>query len=114
MPQVLPLQLPPGVFTRNQGHRPCDGEPGVGKTTALRAYLKQLNPASYHVCYFALSTLNVREFLSGLAVELGESPAFQRVKTIRLIQQTIQSMFHERKATQVIVLGDALGIQCNF
>jgi len=50
------------------------GEPGTGKTTALRAYLKQLNPASYQTCYFALSTLNVREFLSGLAIELGGKP----------------------------------------
>ncbi len=82
------------------GHRPCDGgEAGVGKTTALRAYLGQLNPSSYHVCYFALSTLNVREFLSGLAVELGEVPAFQRIKTIRSIQQAITGMFHERKIT---------------
>lgn len=82
------------------------GEPGAGKTTALRAYIKQLNPASYHVCYFALSTLNVREFLNGLAIELGEVPAFQRVKTIHLIQQTIQTMFQERKTTPVIVLDE--------
>lgn len=82
------------------------GEPGAGKTTALRAYLKQLNPASYHVCYFALSTLNVREFLNGLAEELGEGPAFQRIKTINLIKQAIQSMFHERKTTPVIVLDE--------
>lgn len=82
------------------------GEPGAGKTTALRAYLKQLNPASYHICYFALSTLNVREFLNGLAMELGESPAFQRIKTIHLIQQAIRSMFHERKTTPVIVLDE--------
>jgi general secretion pathway protein A len=82
------------------------GEPGVGKTTALRAYLKGLNPASYHICYFALSTLNVREFLNGLAAELGEAPAFQRVRTIHLIQQAIQAMFHERKTTPVIVLDE--------
>ncbi len=82
------------------------GEAGVGKTTALRAYLGQLNPASYHVCYFALSTLNVREFLSGLAVELGEVPAFQRIKTIRSIQQAIKGMFDDRKVTPVIVLDE--------
>jgi len=82
------------------------GEPGVGKTTVLRAYLNQLNPASYHICYFALSTLNVREFLNGLANELGEIPAFQRVKTIQTIQQAIWTMFHERKTTPVIVLDE--------
>ena len=82
------------------------GEPGTGKTTALRAYLKQLNPASYQTCYFALSTLNVREFLSGLAIELGESPAHQRVKTIRLIKDAITNMHGERKVTPVIVLDE--------
>lgn len=82
------------------------GEPGAGKTTALRAYLRRLNPASYHTCYFALSTLNVREFLSGIAVELGESPAHQRVKTIRQIKNAIHTMYHERKITPVIVLDE--------
>ena len=72
------------------------GEPGSGKTTGLRAYLNQLNPASYHVCYFALSTLNVREFFNGLAIELGETPAFQRVKTLHLIQQAVQYGFIEK------------------
>ncbi len=82
------------------------GEPGTGKTTALRAYLKQLNPASYHPCYFALSTLNVREFLSGIAGELGESPAHQRIKTIKQIKDSIHAMYHERKITPVIVLDE--------
>lgn len=82
------------------------GEPGAGKTTALRAYLKQLNPASYHSCYFALSTLNVKEFLSGLALELGESPSFQRVKIIQQIKSAIHTMYYERKITPVIVLDE--------
>ncbi len=82
------------------------GEPGTGKTTAIRAYLKQLNPTSYHACYFALSTLNVREFLSGIAVELGEIPAHQRIKTIHQIKDAIYTMYHERKITPVIVLDE--------
>ncbi|MDI9458625.1 MAG: ATP-binding protein, partial [Bacillota bacterium] len=51
-------------------------------------------------------TIIVREFLNGLAIELGETPAFQRVKTIHLIQQAVQSLFHERKTTPVIVLDE--------
>jgi type II secretory pathway predicted ATPase ExeA len=39
-------------------------------------------------------------------MELGESPAFQRIKTIHLIQQAIRSMFHERKTSPVIVLDE--------
>ena len=82
------------------------GEPGTGKTTALRSYLRQLSPASYHTCYFALSTLNVREFLNGLATELGEAPAFQRVETIRRIQQAITNLHYERHTTPVLVLDE--------
>ena len=47
------------------------GEPGTGKSTALRRYVTGLNPALYKPCYFALSTFSVLEFYHGLALEAG-------------------------------------------
>ncbi|WP_027357378.1 ATP-binding protein, partial [Desulfofundulus thermocisternus] len=48
------------------------GEPGCGKTTALRKYVEELNPAHFKPCYFTLSTVTVLEFYKGLALTLGE------------------------------------------
>jgi len=35
------------------------GEAGCGKTTALRKFVSELNPAHFKPCYFALSTVTV-------------------------------------------------------
>ncbi|EQB97278.1 hypothetical protein GA8_01910 [Geobacillus sp. A8] len=50
------------------------GEPGAGKTFALRAFKESLNPSLYHVVYFPLSTGSVMDFYRGLAFGLGEEP----------------------------------------
>ena len=44
------------------------GEPGAGKTFALRALKESLNPSLYHVVYFPLSTGGVMDFYRGLAL----------------------------------------------
>lgn len=82
------------------------GEPGMGKTTALRRYISSLNPALFYSCYFPLSTLNVNEFLRGLVVKLGETPAFRRGMLIEQIQEAILSFYNDRKITPVIVLDE--------
>jgi len=50
------------------------GEPGCGKSTALRKYVSGLNLALFKPSYFALSTVTVLEFYQGLALMLGEQP----------------------------------------
>ncbi len=54
------------------------GEAGSGKSTALRRYTESLNRSTFKVCYFALSTLTVREFYQALAMILGETPAYKK------------------------------------
>lgn len=82
------------------------GEPGTGKSTALRRYVSGLNPALYKSCYFALSTVSVLEFYHGLALELGEEPKHKKLAVFHQIQQAICSMYYDRKVTPVIVLDE--------
>lgn len=79
------------------------GEPGCGKTTALRKYVHELNPAS---CYFALSTVTVLEFYQGLALELGEQPKHKKVSIFHQIQGAINNLYYERHVTPVIALDE--------
>lgn len=80
------------------------GEPGAGKTFALRAFKDSLNPSLYYPVYFQLSTGNVMDFYRGLTYELGETPKYQKVQLFRQIQTGIQSMSKDRKITPVIIL----------
>ncbi len=46
----------------NRGLMLITGQPGVGKTTALRAFVSQLSELSFTTFYFPLSTVNVNDF----------------------------------------------------
>ena len=82
------------------------GEPGSGKSTALRKFVSELNPALYRHCYFSLATVTVMEFYHGLALELGEEPKHKKVAVFHQIQQAINSMYYDRRITPVIVLDE--------
>jgi len=82
------------------------GEAGCGKTTALRKFVSELNPAQYKACYFALSTVTVLEFYQGLALILGEEPKYKKVHIFHQIQTAITSLYADRHITPVIVLDE--------
>ncbi|WP_142759753.1 ExeA family protein, partial [Staphylococcus aureus] len=82
------------------------GEPGAGKTFALRALKESLNPSLYHVVYFPLSTGGVMDFYRGLALGLGEEPKYRKVDLFRQIQQAIERLYHERRITPVFILDE--------
>ncbi len=82
------------------------GEPGAGKTYALRVFTESLNKSLYKVVYFPLSTGTVQDFYRGLAFGLGEEPKGRKVDQFRQIQQAITSSFHERKVTPVLILDE--------
>jgi len=82
------------------------GEPGAGKTFALRAFAESLNPSLYKVIYFPLSTGTVMDFYRGLAAGLGEEPKFRKVDLFHQIQQAVWNFYRERKITPVFILDE--------
>lgn len=82
------------------------GEPGTGKSTALRKYVNELNPALYKPAYFSLATVTVLEFYLGLALELGEQPKHKKVHLFHQIQNAISTLYYERRITPVIILDE--------
>ena len=95
-----------GYLQKTRGIGLVTGEPGCGKTTALRKYVSGLNPAYFKVCYFALSTVTVLEFYKGLAMELGEEPSHKKVSIFKQIQGVITNLYYERHITPVIILDE--------
>lgn len=82
------------------------GEPGAGKTFALRTFADSLNPSLYKVIYFPMSTGTVMDFYRGLALGLGEEPKFRKVDLFHQIQQAVEAYFKERKITPVFILDE--------
>lgn len=82
------------------------GEPGTGKSTALRKFSAGLNPGLYKPCYFTLSTVTVMDFYRGLLMSLGEIPSHKKVTMFHQIQESIASLYYEQKITPVIMLDE--------
>lgn len=82
------------------------GEPGAGKTYALRVFSDSLNKALYKVVYFPLSTGSVNDFYRGLAFGLGEEPKTRKVDLFRQIQHAVTTSFQEREVTPVFILDE--------
>lgn len=82
------------------------GEPGSGKTSALRALADKLNSSLYKVIYFPLSTGTVMDFYRGLAGGLGEEPCFRKVDLFNQIQNAVLKLFHDKKITPVFILDE--------
>jgi type II secretory pathway predicted ATPase ExeA len=82
------------------------GEPGVGKTFALRTFSQSLHTSRYQVIYFPLSTGTVTDFYRAFAFGLGEEPKSRKVDLFRQIQQAIETLFQQRKITPVLILDE--------
>lgn len=82
------------------------GEPGTGKSTALRRFASGMNPGLYKPCYFTLSTVTVMDFYRGLLTSLGEIPSSKKVTMFEQIQQSINTLYNEQRITPVIMLDE--------
>lgn len=82
------------------------GEPGTGKSTALRKFASSMNPGLYRTCYFTLSTVTVMDFYRGLLTSLGEIPSSKKITMFSQIQQAVKSLYYEQRITPVIMLDE--------
>lgn len=82
------------------------GNPGMGKSFALRSFAEELNPNLYHVTYYPMSTGGVIDFYRAITYGLGEVPKHRKGDIFRQIQQGIVRMARERKITPVIILDE--------
>lgn len=83
------------------------GNPGLGKTTAIRNWMKSLNQTAYKMIYIPLSTLTVLEFYRCLASELGCEPAYRKADNFKMIQSAIERYVYEKRMVPIIVLDEA-------
>ena len=83
------------------------GDPGVGKTTSLRNWMKTLNQSANKIIYVPLSTLTVMEFYHYLAFQLGSEPAYRKTENFRIIQGSIERLVMEKRMTPIIILDEA-------
>ena len=97
-----------------RGFAMLTGDPGSGKTTALRAFADGLNPALYKVMYFPMASGTVMDFYRALALCLGEQPKFRKVDLFFQIQQAILELYDKRRITPVFILDEMQSAKGQF
>lgn len=83
------------------------GEPGSGKSTALRRLREDLHPDQVRALYLHDTLVNPADFCRQLAFELGIKPEWSRAMTFRLIQHEIQRLVQERHLTVLLIVDEA-------
>lgn len=87
------------------------GEPGSGKSTALRRLRDDLHPDQVRAVYLHDTAVNPGDFCRQIALELGLLPSFSRALTLRAIQQEIRRLADERHLTVLLVLDEAQALR---
>lgn len=83
------------------------GEPGTGKTAALRKFTASLAPSLYRPVYLPLTTVTVMDFYRALTSLLGEQPRYRKVDMFGQIQSAISTLYYDQHITPVIVIDEA-------
>jgi MSHA biogenesis protein MshM len=90
------------------------GEPGVGKTAALRRLTTALNPHRYQVIYLAETDFGRTDLYRGLALALGLEPAYRRAQLWRDLKARILDQVDGRNLLPVWIIDEAQNLPAEF
>ena len=89
------------------------GDPGLGKTTALRMFAHNLNKNLYKVIYIPITSLTNMDLIYLLVKELGLVPTNRKSTNIKTIQKAILD-FASRGITPFIIFDEANYLSSSF
>jgi type II secretory pathway predicted ATPase ExeA len=87
------------------------GDPGSGKSTALRRLKDSLHPDQVRALYIHDTVSSPADFLRYLALELGLEPGWSRALCFRSIQEEIHRLATERHLTVLLVIDEAQALR---
>lgn len=83
------------------------GDPGVGKSVAIRTFVDSLNSSRYHPIYTPLTTLQGADLLRHLNDKLGLTNRASKAVIYRQLQETILEIREQRNKTLVLIIDEA-------
>lgn len=90
------------------------GEPGVGKTAALRHLTRSLNPHRYQVLYLAETDFGRVDIYRGLARALDIEPSYRRAHLWRDIKLRIHELVDSKQVLPVWIIDEAQNLPPDF
>ena len=90
------------------------GEPGVGKTAALRQLTRNINPHRHQVIYQPETDFGRIDIYRGLARALGVEPGYRRAQVWRDLKERILEMVDRRQVVPVWIIDEAQNLPPEF
>lgn len=91
---------------RYRGIMLITGDPGTGKTTAIRAFINTLNNDAFFPVYMPLATVAVRDFYKQINDQLHGEPVQAKSRLFQSIQQRILFYTTQQNRVPVIILDE--------
>lgn len=105
--QFLNLLKTPGVGV-------LTGEPGVGKTAAIRHIVKPLNPHQYQVVYLSETNFTSFDIYRQIALSLGLVPAHRCAQLWRDLKKYIKDSVDNQRRQLLFIIDEAQNLPLNF
>lgn len=90
------------------------GEPGVGKTAALRSFTLTLNPHQYQVFYLSETLFTSFDIYRQIAAHLGLVPANRFAMLWRDIKMHIRERVEHKRSLPIFIIDEAQNLPLDF
>ncbi|MBV9946238.1 MAG: ATP-binding protein [Myxococcales bacterium] len=98
----------------DRGFGVLSGEPGVGKTTAIRNLIGELPRPDYQVIYLCNTTGSPLDLYRAIGGEIGVRPSHRRGELWTDIKKTVVHMVDERGIVPVVIIDEAHRLSDGF
>lgn len=95
------------LIKQNRGIFCLTGEPGSGKTSALRKFVEELNPQTHQHCYTPHATINRSDLYRQLNTLLKLPQRVRKSDLFDQIQRGVMDLYEGQGKTPVIILDEA-------
>lgn len=91
---------------QNRGIMLLTGDPGTGKTTAIRYFISTLQEGLFYPVYLPLSTVGITDFYRQLNDKLGGEPGYAKSRLFRSIQKRILDLATNQNRVPLIIIDE--------
>jgi type II secretory pathway predicted ATPase ExeA len=82
------------------------GEIGAGKSTAIRAFVEQLEPNRFDIAYIADPTIGIRGILNSIAIQLHLEGGYFKWQLLEQLKQAIEKNAYDFNKTTLLIIDE--------
>jgi len=82
------------------------GEIGAGKSTAIRAFIEQLEPNRFDIAYIADPTIGIRGILNSISIQLHLTGGYFKWQLLERLKNAIEKNAYDFNKTTLLIIDE--------